>query len=108
MNKLLFTSLIIILLFAACGPSRKATDRKSNSLFNEWLHQPKSQLVNQWGQPDSIMSDGKNGEILIYKEHTDYISVMNENYTGPQYSYRKEMYVNADSLIYFWKAWRRK
>jgi hypothetical protein len=33
---------------------------------------------------------------------------MNEKYNGKQYSFRKEMYVNPDSLIYYWKAWRKK
>lgn len=62
----------------------------------------------QLGQPDSVISDGKNGEILIYKQRTGGASVMNGNYTGKQYSFRKEMFVNADSVIYYWKAWRRK
>ncbi len=72
------------------------------------MHHSKSQLVHQWGRPDSVVSDGKDGEILIYKEGIDYVSTMNENYTGTQYSFRKEMFVNADSVIYYWKAWRRK
>ncbi len=55
-----------------------------------------------------VSADGKNGEILLYKEHLDYVSVMNGNYTGLQYSFKKEMFINADSIIYYWKAWRRK
>lgn len=35
-------------------------------------------------------------------------SVMEEQYTGKLYSVRSEMFVNADSIIYTWKAWRRK
>ncbi len=100
--------LACILLFISCGSSRKASDAKENALFNKWLGHSKSQLINQWGEPDSISTDGKNGQILTYKERLDYISVMNGNYTGPEYSFKKDMYVNADSLIYYWKAWRKK
>ncbi len=105
-----FSLLCIInaVLIISCGPSRKATDAKENALFNQWLGHSKNQLIKQWGQPDSTTSDGKNGQIFIYKEDVDYVSVMNGNYTGTQYSIRKEMFINADSLIYYWKAWRRK
>ncbi|MEO7961971.1 MAG: hypothetical protein ABIR19_10515 [Ginsengibacter sp.] len=106
--KLLIVFIILCGFICSCGPSRKVLDARENALFNQWLNHPKSQLVGQWGIPDSTRTDGRNGEVLIYKEAVDFISVMNENYTGPQYSFRKEMYVNSDSLIYYWKAWRRK
>ena len=54
------------LLIISCGPSRKALDAKENALFNKWLGHSKARLVKQWGQPDSIAADGKNGQILIY------------------------------------------
>ena len=109
MRNLLFMIFAISAIFLiGCGPSRKAVDAKADSLFNEWLGHSKSELTAQWGQPDSARADGKNGEILMYKEHLDYVSVMNENYTGKQYSFKKEMFINADSTIYYWKAWRRK
>jgi len=98
-------------LLYSCGNSLKAqreNDAKEDAIFNKWLKHSKGELVQAWGLPDSTVSDGKKGEILIYKERVDYKSVMNQNYTGPQYSYRKEMFVNADSVIYYWKAWRRK
>ena len=97
-----------LLLLVGCSPSQKALDAKEDALFNKWLHQPKALLVKQWGQPDSTVTDGKGGEILIYKERIDPKSVMNEKYTGKQYSFRKEMYIHSDSSIYYWKAWRRK
>jgi hypothetical protein len=83
-------------------------DAKEDALFNKWMGHSKSELIKAWGQPDSARADGRNGEILIYKEGIDYKSVMNEKFTGKQYSFRKEIYVNADSVIYYWKAWRRK
>ena len=58
--------------------------------------------------PDSVFNDGHGGEILMYKEAIDYKSVMNSRYTGKQYSFKKEMYINSDSSIYDWRAWRRK
>jgi len=103
-----FLLLCTITALFSCGPSQKVFDAKEDALFNKWLKHSKSQLIQTWGQPDSIGTDGKGGEILIYKEGVDYKSVMNAKYTGTQYSFRKEMYVNADSLIYYWKAWRRK
>ncbi len=109
MKKIFFLSAIIFtIFFISCSSSRKANDAKENALFNKWIGQSKSQLIKQWGQPDSISTDGKNGQILTYKERLDYMSVMNGNYTGKEYSVKKDMYVNADSLIYYWKAWRRK
>lgn len=104
---ILFLCLIISTL-TGCGPSQKVFDAKEDAIFNKWLNHPKAQLVQTWGQPDSIRADAKGGEILIYKEGIDYKSVMNQKYTGSQYSFRKEMFVNADSIIYYWKAWRRK
>ena len=100
--------LVVITGMLSCGPSQKTINAREDALFNKWLHHSKAQLTQTWGQPDSTKPDGKGGEILIYKEGVDYKSVMNEKYTGKQYSFRKEMYVNADSLIYYWKAWRRK
>jgi len=103
--------LILIAILISCASSQKVQqerDAKEDALFNKWLKHSKAELIQTWGQPDSTLSDGKRGEILIYKERVDYKSVMNENYTGPQFSFRKEMYVNSDSIIYYWRAWRRK
>lgn len=100
--------LAVLAAVIGCGPSKKSLDAKEDALFNKWLNHSKTHLIQRWGQPDSTKPDGKGGEILIYKEGTDYKSVMNEKYTGKQYSFRKEIYINADSLIYYWKAWRRK
>ena len=99
---------LIAILIISCSSSRKASDAKENALFNQWMGHSKNQLIKEWGQPDSTTSDGKNGQILLYKEHLDYASVMNGNYTGTQYSLKKEMFINADSVVYYWKAWRRK
>ncbi len=102
---------IMIALLSGCGTSqkaRKARNDKENSMFNKWLNHSKAELIQAWGPPDSTFSDGKTGNILLYKERTDYKSVMNENYTGTQFSFRKEMYINADSTIYYWRSWRRK
>src|SRR5215212_1119850 len=105
MNKLFFGCIITAALIS-CGPSQKVLDAREDALFNKWLNHSKAELVQAWGQPDSTTADGKGGEIMIYKEGVDYKSVMNGKYTGKQYSFRKEMYVNADSIIYYWKAWR--
>ncbi len=106
-----FFCLIFLPVFLSCGVSKKgfkAKNAKEDALFNKWLTHSKSELIEKWGQPDSTATDGKSGNILIYKEGIDFKSVMNEKYTGKQFSFRKEMYVNADSIIYNWKAWRRK
>ena len=108
MKKDLLAFCLLISSLTSCGPSQKALDAKEDALFNKWLKHPKSQLVKTWGQPDSTITDGKGGQILIYKEGIDFKSVMNSKYTGPQYSFRKEIFVNADSIIYHWKAWRKK
>ncbi len=103
--------LLILGILTSCSSSQKiqkANDAKENAIFNRWMHHSKAELTNRWGQPDSISTDGKGGLVLIYKEGIDYKSVMNGRYTGPQYSLRKEMYINADSIIYNWKAVRRK
>ncbi len=102
---------MMIALLGSCGTSqkaKKAQNDKENALFNKWLNHTKAELIQAWGLPDSTFSDGKAGNILLYKERTDFKSVMNENYTGTQFSLRKEMYINADSTIYYWRSWRRK
>lgn len=111
MKKYLIYLIIFTTVMHSCRNSQKiqrARDLKEDALFNKWINHSKAQLVNQWGQPDSTMPDGKGGQILIYKEGVDYKSVMSGKYTGPQYSFRKEMYVNADSTIYSWRSRRRK
>jgi|ERR1035437_8580985 hypothetical protein len=108
MKKYFLYLCIIIAVLIGCAPSQKALDAKEDALFNKWLNHSKAQLIQTWGQPDSTVTDGKDGEILIYKEGVDYKSVMNGKYTGTQFSFRKEMYINADSIIYYWKALRRK
>jgi hypothetical protein len=97
-----------IIVAFSCSSSHKAEDAKEDKRFNAWLHHSKSELVKKWGEPDSIFTDGKGGEILLYKEALDYKSVMDERYTGLQFSFKKEMFINRDSLIYNWRAWRRK
>lgn len=99
---------ILTVILFGCAASHKADDAKEDRAFNKWLNHSRSEFVQQIGQPDSTMPDGKGGEVLIYKEATNYKSVMDSKYTGLQYSFRKEIYVNADSLIYDWRAWRRK
>ena len=108
MKKILLPICIYITVLISCGPTQKVLDAKEDAIFNKWLNYPKEDLIKAWGEPDSAVSDGKSGQILIYKEAVDYKSVMNERYTGIQYSFRKEMYINKDSRIYYWKAWRRK
>jgi hypothetical protein len=103
--------IMLTALYISCTSSekaRRAHDLQEDALFNKWLNHSKSELITKWGVPDSTVTDGKGGEILIYKEGVDYKSVMNEKYTGPQYSFRKQMFINSDSIIYYWKAWRRK
>jgi hypothetical protein len=107
MKKVFFCCLVTA-VYISCSPSQKALDAKEDAVFNKWLHHSKAELVQAWGLPDSARADGKGGEVLIYKEGIDYKSIMNGKYTGKQYSVRKEMFINADSLIYYWKAWRRK
>lgn len=98
----------LVAVLVSCGPSQRTLDARENAIFNKWLNHSKAQLIQTWGQPDSTRPDGKRGEVLIYKEAIDYKSVMNEKYTGKKYSFRKEIFINADSIIYNWKAWRRK
>ena len=111
MKKYFLNLPLLLILIISCQSSQKlqrTRDAKEDAVFNSWINHSKSQLINQWGQPDSSMSDGKGGQILIYKEGVDYKSVMNGKYTGPQFSFRKEMYINADSSIYSWRAKRKK
>src|SRR4028118_310630 len=107
MNKLCYC-IIAATIFMSCGTSeraRRAADAKEDAIFNKWLNNSKHQLIQAWGLPDSAKLDGRGGEILIYKERVDYKSVMNQNYTGAQYSFRKELFINSDSVIYYWRAW---
>lgn len=75
MRFLRYTGLVMMIVVASVWVAGCKSDSKS---MDSWMGRPKSDLINEWGQPSRRESDGRGGEILIYGEQ-DY-----QNHQGPR------------------------
>jgi len=65
MNARLLTPFATTLLFNACALARMYP------MVESWRGRPSSQLIAQWGPPEAVLADGKDGTTLVYfKEET--------------------------------------
>jgi hypothetical protein len=113
MKKTAHFSILLLLLFtiACSGPGK---------LMNEWVGKTKEQLLKTWGQPERVVNNGTNGEILIYSAKADVLEILpaisvtteGDGYTKAdprtQRMYHltklKLFYINAAGVIYAWKV----
>ncbi len=98
---------LAVLLLASCAAVNK--DMAS------WVGRHQSELIAEWGPPQSTASDGKGGTILMYRAYVNrgqtpgYIVPAGYGryaYTAPQqqgYSRSRMFYVNSDGIIYAWR-----
>lgn len=88
---------IVLVFFTSCMSAKKV-----NSQMDSWLGSTKQELIMQWGPPAKTVSDGSEGEILIYAAQ-GYVPLS----TGQTVNYwmYKMMYVR-DGKIYHW-LWRK-
>lgn len=88
---------------------------RMNRRMNSWIGHHQSELIQSWGPPTTVVSDGNGGSILIYGSHVDLgqspgvASVDpygNVRYTTPQqrgYSRTRMFYVDSRGIIYHWR-----
>ncbi len=99
MKIILKTSVVAILfMFQSCS-AFVYPNKKEKAIFDSYINETKATLIERFGAPTRVLSDGKNGEIVIY-ENTQFVS-------GQPCILYKDMYVNSQGIIYKWKAgWR--
>lgn len=67
-------------------------------MMDTWKGSSKQRLIMKWGPPAKTVSDGLDGEVLIYVQ-TRYNPY--NRYTVYDY---KMMYAHADGQIYYWRT----
>lgn len=106
--KLHLTFLVAFLLLSGCAG-------RIEVVMESWVGAHESELVERWGPPDSVVSDGKGGTILTYegagkvgesRGQVKVNAVGRVTVTSPkQHTYKRYrmFYVDKDGIIYSWK-----
>jgi len=122
MNNVRMTAIFAGMMFVLSGcysPSSKAwqddTERYMNALCEQCIGHHKSEVIQKWGPPSSVSSDGKSGEVLIYDfsftsqtEGTAYINPFANTITfnSPQtetVEKYKQLFCDSQGTIYSWR-----
>ena len=102
--------LAVFLALTGCVTSKDVQDA-----MQSWVGKHQSELIQAWGPPQGVTSDGKDGTILMYSVYVDQgqqageVSVDffgNASYTTPQqlgYYRSRMMYVDAKGYIYHFR-----
>ena len=91
----------------------------TSKIMNSWVGKTKEQLLKTWGQPERMVKNGAEGEILIYSAKADVLEILpainvtteGDGYTKAPTRTQKEyhltklklFYVNPANVIYAWK-----
>jgi|GEM_PF-511474 len=114
------TVVVLMFLFSGCyTPSSKKwqedTTRYMNAICEQYIGHYKSELIQKWGPPGSVSSDGKGGEVLIYDDsitsQTEGTAHINPflntiTYNSPQVERLekyKQMFCDSKGVIYNWR-----
>ena len=105
MKKLLYLLLIPFFIFS-CG----SLNDKVSDVMKSWVGNHKSKLIQSWGPPTKISTDGKGGEVYTYlydrkgSTITSYNQYTNQLYSN-NYSYTAErnFYIDSSGKIYSWR-----
>lgn len=109
MKNLLFALCVVV---CACTSLDK-TASVEREVMDSWKGQTKASLLQVWGAPSKVTSDGQGGEILVFDDPTVfpqmgqvYANPVNRSAyytTQPNVVTRSRMfYVNKDGIIYSW------
>ena len=99
--KLFFLTLVLTssLLFSSCLAWK----------YNKWIGKNQTQLIDSFGAPDNITSDGGSGKILVYYTESStkvklspLTSIGGTKYSTTQSSLN--FFVNSDGIIRKWLA----
>lgn len=63
--------------------------------MNAWRGHTQAELIEKWGPPMSVSSDGQGGTILYYSHAAGYSST------------QIWMYANKDGMLYYWRTRQR-
>ncbi|MDP3113256.1 MAG: hypothetical protein Q8M98_00640 [Candidatus Cloacimonadaceae bacterium] len=85
-----------------------------NKTMNSWVGSHQSQLIQSWGPPNQVVSDGAGGSVLIYSSYVNLgqtPGTINQwgyttTYTAPQsrgYERTRMFYVDSKGIIYSWR-----
>ena len=107
-----FCTIFLSSLLFSCGvlnPGNNITEA-----MKSWVGHHKSKLIQEWGPPNNISTDGKGGEVYTYyynrnKNSTTTYNQYTKSYNTSNNSYTAErhFYINKDGKIYSWrwKGW---
>lgn len=85
--------LFSLMFFAGCSTT-KSTASSEDSMMNSWMGSSKAQLLQVWGPPTRVTSDGQEGEILVYDQTASMY--------GMVLTRSRCFYVNKNGKIYYW------
>jgi hypothetical protein len=111
MNKqiyLVFIALSIVL--TGCVSQQELQRQKTEEtkkIMDSWLESHKSSLIQSWGPPTRYDSDGQDGEILIYEYSRTVGGYAYGNYMQRTFVDYKEIFVNKEGIIYFYRTGTR-
>ena len=106
---------IAVLLTAFLALTGCVTSEDVQEAMQSWVGKHQSELIQAWGPPQSVTSDGKDGAILMYAVYVDQGQQTgqanvdffgNVSYTTPQqlgYQRTRMMYVDAKGYIYYFR-----
>lgn len=104
-----FITLVLVvcsILVFGCASVSKTMD--------SWVGSHQSQLIQSWGPPNQVVSDGAGGSVLIYSSYVNLgqtPGTINQwgyttTYTAPQnrgYERTRMFYVDSKGIIYSWR-----
>ena len=105
MKKIVFV--LIVSLFVSCSS-------QISTAMQSWVGHHKSSLIQSWGPPSNITTDGKGGEVYIYyynrnlpsnskTTYNSFTGTYNTTTTNNSYTAQRMFFINSSGKIYSWK-----
>ena len=100
-------STILVGCYSYSQPNYKAQfeaqQKELEEIMASWKGSHKKELIQSWGAPDRYESDGGGGQKLIW-EQQKAIRISNGSASLQKViTHSKQMYVDADGIIYHWR-----
>lgn len=80
----------------------------TQNVMDSWNGQTKQHLILKWGPPNSVVSDGGTGEIVIYATQRHSQGIPQYGVPPSNYWDNKYFYVNSEGKIYHWLIKKEK
>jgi hypothetical protein len=59
---------LLVSCFTTQSASKQVKEQKFKEMMDSWVGSSKKELLMTWGSPESVTSDGDNGEIITFNE----------------------------------------